>query len=178
MNLQPHQQRVVDEQIELNTKIEDLGSFLVDPIFLNQTPEEQQRLRSQHAVMSTYSSILNRRIQSFNHEKEDTSCLNKSVPVHVNAVPTEAKPIDSVDEFAMLVDLWHSTQIELGNRLLEIAEGTEVEVEDEAKPNEVLAVVLEGATLHTFRLGVMAALNLFNDLPFGASIESASDAEG
>jgi hypothetical protein len=34
---------------------------------------------------------------------------------------------------------------------------------------------LNGAYLQTFRIGVEAALNLFKDLPFGASIEEAPE---
>jgi hypothetical protein len=96
------------------------------------------------------------------------------------AVPVGATPIVDIDAFAMLVDHWHAEKMEHGNRLLEFQEGTTIEVEDEAKPGEVIAMDLNGAYLQVFRVGVMTVLNLFKDLPFGASIEAApgDDAPG
>lgn len=64
--LQPHQQRVVDEQIELNGKIDKLTVFL-DKDNLRDMIDvaEEQRLEFQLSTMRTYSLILGARINSF-----------------------------------------------------------------------------------------------------------------
>lgn len=86
-------------------------------------------------------------------------------------VPIGAKPIKDIDTFAMMVDHWHGQKIEHGNRLLAIPEGTTIEVEDQKNPGHVIEMDLNGPYLQVFRVGVMTALHLFKDLPFGASIE-------
>lgn len=96
------------------------------------------------------------------------------VPVHTEKVPEGATPIDDISTFAMMIDLWHSQKFELANRLLDIGEGTKATMEDDDKPGELIEIVLEGATLHAFHLGIMTTLNLFKDLPFAASVEEQS----
>lgn len=90
--------------------------------------------------------------------------------VFKDAVPIGAQPIEDVNTFAMLVDHWHDQKMEYGNRLLEIPEGTMIELEDEKNPGQVIAMELSGAYMQVFRVGVMTALNVFKELPFGASI--------
>lgn len=64
--LQPHQQRVIDERKELDDKIKKLGSFILDnPIFLTLETEEQIDLKSQYEFMNKYLSVLDRRIGRF-----------------------------------------------------------------------------------------------------------------
>jgi hypothetical protein len=64
--LQPHQQRVVDERRELDTKIEALSVFIrANPVFLNLDAAEQARLKYQSAAMADYSYILGERIGAF-----------------------------------------------------------------------------------------------------------------
>lgn len=64
--LQPHQQRVVDEKIELDKKATALSSFIGhSPIFDTLDPEEQERLKVQNDIMWQYSEILNARITAF-----------------------------------------------------------------------------------------------------------------
>jgi hypothetical protein len=95
------------------------------------------------------------------------------VPVHVNAVPAEeAVAITSIDQFAMHVDHWHATCMQQGNSVVALgAEGVKISLEDDAKPGEILEITLDAITAQIFRLGAMTALNVFKDLPFGASLE-------
>lgn len=65
--LQPHQQRVVDEKTELDTKATALSNFIGEnPIFATIDAAEQERLREQCEVMWQYSEILGARIAAFN----------------------------------------------------------------------------------------------------------------
>jgi hypothetical protein len=63
--LQPHQQRVVDEKAELDTKMLALLKFVDTPIFTGLATDEQRRLRSQYSAMHMYSSVLAERIKAF-----------------------------------------------------------------------------------------------------------------
>ena len=64
--LQPYQQRVVEEKKELDTKIEKLSVFMRGPDF-NQKMVWRERaiLIAQFNVMTKYSSILRDRIGNF-----------------------------------------------------------------------------------------------------------------
>lgn len=62
----PHQQRVIDEQRELDEKLAKLGDFIEgNAIFATLPVSEQMDLKSQRAVMQTYSCILSDRIARF-----------------------------------------------------------------------------------------------------------------
>lgn len=64
--LQPHQQRVVDEQKELADKLIKLREFIgASPIFQKLPMDEQARLKAQEFHMSMYWRILGDRIQEF-----------------------------------------------------------------------------------------------------------------
>jgi crAss001_48 related protein len=64
--MQPHQQRVVDEKTELDTKLDKLKAFIMDsPIFKTLPVDEQKRLNAQYDVMEQYSKILKERIAAF-----------------------------------------------------------------------------------------------------------------
>ncbi|MGZ4968022.1 MAG: crAss001_48 related protein [Methylobacter sp.] len=64
--LQPHQQRVVDEKTELDKKARALSDFIgTNPIFDTLDPAEQERLKEQNDVMWKYSEILGARIAAF-----------------------------------------------------------------------------------------------------------------
>ncbi len=66
MELQPHQQRVVTEKEELDTKATALSNFIgTSPIFDTLAPAEQERLKEQNDVMWRYSEILGARIAAF-----------------------------------------------------------------------------------------------------------------
>lgn len=62
----PHQQRVIDEQRELDEKLANLGDFIDgSPVFAGLPVSEQMDLKSQRTVMQTYSCILSDRIARF-----------------------------------------------------------------------------------------------------------------
>lgn len=65
--LQPHQQRVVDEKNELDEKLTKLIQFIEGRTFLfaNLSDEEAKRLRHQAVLMRQYSSVLADRISAF-----------------------------------------------------------------------------------------------------------------
>lgn len=64
--LQPHQQRVVDEKAELDTKATALSKFIGEsPIFTTLDAAEQERLKEQCELMWQYSEILGARIAVF-----------------------------------------------------------------------------------------------------------------
>lgn len=65
-NLQPHQQRVVDEKKELDEKREKLGAFKNTDFFLKLPWQEQERLNTQGHIMTMYSAVLGERIAAFN----------------------------------------------------------------------------------------------------------------
>lgn len=66
MELQPHQQRVVEEKKELDVKIKALQTFIErNEMFYNMSPEEMSDMRRQLCTMETYSQILQRRINRF-----------------------------------------------------------------------------------------------------------------
>lgn len=192
----PYEARVIAEKAELEVRIFGLEQFLDSPLFAIVEPAVQERLHRQAKVMKEYAAILKERIDAFTplqpdeeinldnpgprgHEKVlPVTELNPELAgqaVFKEEVPIGAKPIDDIDTFAMMVDQWHGKCMEQGNRLLEIPEGTEVTVEDHAKPGEVIQMNLDGAYLQTFRVGVEAALNVFKDLPFGASLEDVPE---
>lgn len=66
----PHQQRVVDEKLELDRKIGKLDDFISysNPLFSKLSEKEQQRLCRQFDVMSEYSDILAERINAFGED--------------------------------------------------------------------------------------------------------------
>ena len=64
--LQPHQQRVVDEKNELQKKHDALSDFILEnPIFLKLPEDEQRDLEKQFSIMGQYLDVLNRRISRF-----------------------------------------------------------------------------------------------------------------
>jgi hypothetical protein len=66
MELQPHQQRVIDEKTELDKKATALSHFIGNSdIFPTLDEAEQERLREQNDVMWQYSEILGARIAAF-----------------------------------------------------------------------------------------------------------------
>jgi hypothetical protein len=66
--MRPHEDRVVEEQQQLDTKIEALEKFIQSPApghFPALDGAEQRRLRAQLTAMRTYSDILGERIAAF-----------------------------------------------------------------------------------------------------------------
>ena len=65
MELQPHQQRVVDEKRELDEKLTKLDAFGRTELFASLPADEQGRLNRQHSLMGQYSDVLAERIAAF-----------------------------------------------------------------------------------------------------------------
>lgn len=68
MSILPHQQRVVDEKAELDTKLEKLIPFLSSDTCHALSFDERGRLKRQAEVMEMYSGILGARIAAFNRD--------------------------------------------------------------------------------------------------------------
>ena len=65
MELQPHQQRVVDEKAELDEKLAKLKAFFDTDLFKSLDEDEQERMWRQADHMGDYSSVLGERIAAF-----------------------------------------------------------------------------------------------------------------
>lgn len=63
--LQPHQQRVVDERQELQVKHMKLGAFIQSETFEKLDLENRLLLKAQELVMSAYIGVLDERIKKF-----------------------------------------------------------------------------------------------------------------
>ena len=63
--IEAHQQRVVDELIELNRRAINLTIFRNSDSFNQVDSEEQNRLIKQLDIMQSYREILNERINNF-----------------------------------------------------------------------------------------------------------------
>jgi hypothetical protein len=64
--LEPHQQRVVDEKIELEDKFKKLDQFILDnQIFQSLSEEDQELMKEQRAFMEGYLIVLEKRIARF-----------------------------------------------------------------------------------------------------------------
>jgi len=60
-----HQQRVIDERLELGAKMERLGAFLKSEKSQELPPGERPRLVKQLKIMDDYYAILSERIAEF-----------------------------------------------------------------------------------------------------------------
>lgn len=61
----PHQQRVVAEKADLNSKMDKLTAFIDTPIFMKLGEAEQERLVLQLMHMGNYTAVLHERIEAF-----------------------------------------------------------------------------------------------------------------
>lgn len=66
-NLQPHQQRVVDEKTDLDEKLVKLNGFFETAIFSGLDDAEKERLIRQAGHMEAYSAVLGERIAAFSN---------------------------------------------------------------------------------------------------------------
>lgn len=65
--LQPYQQRVVDEKADLDERTRKLATFIADnPLFGGLPCAERDRLRRQYHLMAALSRVLGERIAEFN----------------------------------------------------------------------------------------------------------------
>lgn len=75
--LQPHQQRVAVEKLELDDKLQKLSSFIQDsPVFKTLPLDERGRLSRQHNAMTVYSNVLAERIAAFSHQDPQDTYAN------------------------------------------------------------------------------------------------------
>jgi hypothetical protein len=65
MSLQEYQIRVVDEQRELQSRLDKLSAFVSSPNFGMLPEAEQDRMFRQANVMAQYNAILRERIAAF-----------------------------------------------------------------------------------------------------------------
>lgn len=65
MNLQPHQQRVVDEKLALSEKLDKLETFEGGAVYASLPAAEQMRLTRQLLIMKLYEQVLAERIANF-----------------------------------------------------------------------------------------------------------------
>lgn len=63
--MEPYQQRVVEEKIELDDRLERLAAFLLTPTFAGLPTDERISMIRQQGVMREYSRILTERISRF-----------------------------------------------------------------------------------------------------------------
>jgi hypothetical protein len=95
--LQPHQQRVVDEKTELDTKATALSKFIGESaIFPTLDAAEQERLKEQCEVMWEYSEILGARIAAFG-SVDGTEMLSKPHGIRV-----------SIEQMAKAFEAWEN----------------------------------------------------------------------
>ena len=64
-DLQPHQQRVVDECNEISERAKKLSAFRETDIFRALDPEEIRRLNRQMNIMQLYCDVLLDRMEAF-----------------------------------------------------------------------------------------------------------------
>ena len=64
--LKPHQQRVVDEKVELDERLQKLDTFTRTTTFERLNEDERSLLLAQASAMVKYSKILGERIKTFN----------------------------------------------------------------------------------------------------------------
>jgi hypothetical protein len=65
MNLQPHQQRVVNEKQELDKNLDKLTAFINSNNFTTVDQDERRRLVKQESIMREYSDVSAERIEAF-----------------------------------------------------------------------------------------------------------------
>jgi len=65
VELQPYQERVVEEKKELDEKLGALNAFISDSRFFTLFHDEQVRLKKQFKLMTEYSAVLKDRIEAF-----------------------------------------------------------------------------------------------------------------
>lgn len=69
MDLQPHEQRVVDEKAQLDERLGKLFAFFQTEKFAGLSEAERSRLRNQARFMDGYAAVLEERISAFSIHK-------------------------------------------------------------------------------------------------------------
>jgi len=105
-NLQPHQQRVVEERNELIDKIEKLHSFTKTETFNSLPDEEQSLLFKQEKEMKKYADILKQRIDVFKGLSQNRELTFGEKAVGLSFNPSKNPAVDEAKELsARLIDL-------------------------------------------------------------------------
>lgn len=60
-----HEQRVIEENYELQVKIDKLEAFMLTPVFTGLQEEDQLNLQKQFGAMQLYARMLRERIKRF-----------------------------------------------------------------------------------------------------------------
>ena len=82
--------------------------------------------------------------------------------------------VENIGHFAALVEHWHSNRVARIQHLAQMPEGTKATLEENGVVEDI---VLEGAILKAFKLGLESALNEIKELPFGVEMEDANNPE-
>jgi len=69
MDLQPHEQRVVEEKAQLDERLGKLFAFFQTEKFTGLSEAERSRLRNQARFMDGYAAVLEERIAAFSIHK-------------------------------------------------------------------------------------------------------------
>lgn len=105
-------------------------------------------------------------------QEDNTPIQPTEAPVQEAATqeaPPELIQITDLDSFARMVAAWHENRVARLRHMLDIPEGTEVEIGD-------TKLVLTGEIKDAFRLGLHVALHEMGQLPFVAEFESPEEA--
>ncbi len=159
-----HQDRVRIEYKRLNVKIAALDKFVNSDKIHSLEDIEQAQLKDQLRIMKEYAGALKGRIDGFR------------VPIQGGDDYVQSEEIDDINSFAMAIDAWHSTKMEQGNRMLNVP-AESLEYEDVNNPGKSIKLDMTGDVLMAYRIGVMTALHLFAELPFGAELATGDDVE-
>lgn len=75
--------------------------------------------------------------------------------------------IENLDQFAFLISSWHGQNMRQLNHMTTVPSGQSVTLQ--LSPDDVPEdVSLEGDLLKGFKAGIIVAMNIFAELPFGA----------
>lgn len=80
-------------------------------------------------------------------------------------VPEGAFMIETIDQFAQLIQDWHSNTVATIKHMIDVPDGMEVVIEGE-EPFK-----MEGEIQRGYKLGLNIALNYLGPLPFGSAPE-------
>lgn len=86
---------------------------------------------------------------------------------------SETIDIKDLDTFVAALNMWHTGAVKTIEHILDVPEGTEVEVE--TKSGDMKTIALTGNTHSAFLLGITIALEQLGTLPFKVEYEDAVD---
>ena len=83
----------------------------------------------------------------------------------------QTAPIESLDQFANLITNWNANNLALLQHMMEIPEGTKVEIVKEGKTE---TLEMSGDMREGFCLGLFVAMSEIKELPFGSRTEEVT----